>query len=110
MDLLNKLTQLLPEEKLELTEYRQVLEAGFSASFVGIIPPGYDQVLVGDIERTRLPDIKILFLAGVNDGLIPKAENAGGLISQQEREAFAAHQMELAPGIREKAFIQKFCI
>ena len=108
MDLLNKLTQLLPEEKLELTEYRQVLEAGFSASFVGIIPPGYDQVLVGDIERSRLPDIKILFLAGVNDGLIPKAENAGGLISQQEREVFAAHQMELAPGIREKAFIQKF--
>lgn len=108
MDLLNKLTQLLPEEKLELTEYRQVLEAGFSASFVGVIPPGYDQVLVGDIERSRLPDIKILFLAGVNDGLIPKAESAGGLISQQEREVFAAHQMELAPGIREKAFIQKF--
>lgn len=108
MDLLNKLTLLLPEEKLDLTEYRQVLEAGLSASFVGIIPPGYDQVLVGDIERSRLGDIKILFLAGVNDGLIPKAESAGGLISQQEREIFAAHELELAPGIREKAFIQKF--
>lgn len=108
MDLLNKLTQLLAEEKMELREYREVLEAGFSASSVGIIPPGYDRVLVGDIERTRLPDIKVLFLAGVNDGLIPKAEKSGGLISQQERELFSEYGMELAPGTREKSFIQKF--
>lgn len=108
MDLLNKLTQLLAEEKLELKEYRQILEAGFSASTVGVIPPGYDQILIGDIERTRLPDIKILFLAGVNDGLIPRLEKSGGLISQQERELFEQHDMELAPGIREKSFMQRF--
>ena len=108
MDLLNKLTQLLAEEQMELREYREILEAGFSASSVGIIPPGYDQVLIGDIERTRLPDIKVLFLAGANDGLIPKAEKAGGLISQQERELFSEYGMELAPGTREKSFIQKF--
>ena len=108
MDLLNKLTQLLAEEKMDIREYRQVLEAGFAASTVGIIPPGYDQVLIGDIERTRLADIKILFLAGVNDGLIPRAEKSGGLISQQEREIFEKYGMELAPGTREKVFIQKF--
>ncbi len=108
MDLLNKLTQLLAEEAMELFEYRKVLEEGFLASAVGIIPPGYDQVLVGDIERTRLPEIKVLFFAGVNDGLIPKAENPGGLISQKDRELFTEYGMELAPGAREKSFIQKF--
>lgn len=108
MDLLDKLARLLAEEKMELSEYRQVLEAGFAASSVGNIPPGYDQVLIGDIERTRLPDIQILFLAGVNDGLIPRADKGGGLISQKEREYFAARDMELAPGTREKAFMQRF--
>lgn len=108
MDLLNKLTQLLAEEKMDLKEYREILETGFSASSVGIVPPGYDQVLIGDIERTRLPEIKVLFLAGVNDGLIPKNEKQGGLISQQERDILEEYGMELAPGTREKTFIQKF--
>ncbi len=108
MDLLEKLTQLLGEENMGLTEYRQLLEAGFEASVVGVTPPGYDQVLVGDIERSRLPDLKALFLVGVNDGLIPKAEKPGGLISQQERQQLGERGMELAPGAREKSFIQKF--
>lgn len=108
MDLLNKLTQLLAEEKMDLKEYSQILEAGFLASLVGIIPPGYDQVLIGDIERTRLGDVKVLFLAGTNDGLLPKGETQGGLISQKERELFKERNMELAPGTREKSFIQKF--
>lgn len=108
MDLLDKLARLLAEEKMDISEYRKVLEAGFSASTVGIIPPGYDQVLVGDIVRTRLSDVRILFLAGVNDGLIPKRDNGGGLISEKEREIFLSRDMELAPGAREKVFMQKF--
>ena len=31
---------------------------------VGLIPAGTDQVVVGDMERSRLKDIKILFFAG----------------------------------------------
>lgn len=30
---------------------------------MGIIPPSTDQVLVGDMERTRLKDIQVLFLS-----------------------------------------------
>ncbi|MCI8282652.1 MAG: helicase-exonuclease AddAB subunit AddB [Lachnospiraceae bacterium] len=108
MDLLNKLAQLLGQEAMGLREFGKMLEAGFAASSVGVIPPGYDQVLVGDIKRTRLGDVKVLFLAGANDGLIPRAEQQGGLLSQREREFFRNHDMELAPGARERAFIQKF--
>ena len=39
------------------------------------------QVLVGDMERTRLKDIKMLFFAGVNEGKIPKETQAGKLLS-----------------------------
>ncbi len=108
MDLLDKMVELLGEERMSVREYREVLEAGLEAAAVGIIPPGYDRVVFGDIERTRLSDIKVLFFAGVNDGLIPKAAEHGGIISQADRECFAAHGMELAPTDRERSFIQKF--
>lgn len=108
MDLLDKMVELLGEEQLSIREYREILEAGMEAAAIGIIPPGYDRVVFGDIERTRLSEIKVLFFAGVNDGLIPKAVEHGGIISQAERELFASHQMELAPTDRQRSFIQKF--
>ncbi len=108
MDLLDKMTELLGEERMSVREYREILEAGMEAAAIGIIPPGYDRVVLGDIERSRLSDIRVLFFAGVNDGLIPKAVEHGGIISQADRELFAANQMELAPTDRERSFIQKF--
>jgi len=38
---------------------------------IGVIPPSLDEVMAGDIERTRLKDIRALILLGVNDSLIP---------------------------------------
>lgn len=108
MDLLDKVTSLLGDEQITIREYGDILDAGFEAAKVGIIPPGNDRVTVGDIERTRLNHIKILFFVGVNDGIVPKNGNTGSIISQFEREKMAEHHLELAPGAREKVFIQKF--
>lgn len=49
---------LLGDEVMDISEYAKVLEAGFEAAKVGVIPGGYDCVMIGDIERTRLDDIK----------------------------------------------------
>lgn len=108
MDLLDKVAVLLGDEKITVREYGDILDAGFSAAKMGTIPPGNDRVTVGDIERTRLSHVKILFFVGVNDGIVPKAGNTGSIISQFEREKMAEHHLELAPGAREKVFIQKF--
>ena len=89
MDLLDKVTSLLGDETMTIREYSDILDAGFEAAKVGIIPPGNDTVTVGDIERTRLNHVKILFFVGVNDGVVPKAGNQGGIISQFEREKMA---------------------
>lgn len=108
MELFDKLAELLGEETVSPKEYAQILDAGFEASKVGIIPPGFDRVLFGDIERTRLEHIKVLFFVGVNDGIIPKNEADSGILSEFEREKLAGFDLTLAPTAREKAFIQKF--
>lgn len=108
IDLLDKVVALLGEEKIKVREYADVLDAGFDAAKVAVIPPGNDKVTIGDIERTRLQHVKILFFVGVNDGVVPKSENKGGIISQFEREMLTETYMELAPGARERVFIQKF--
>jgi ATP-dependent helicase/nuclease subunit B len=108
MQLLEKYNALLGEEPLQIADFTEVLEAGLSAASLATIPPGYDSVTIGDIERTRLNHIRILFFIGVNDGVIPKSANAGGIISEYERELLLEADMDLAPGAREQAFIQRF--
>ena len=108
MELFDKVVALLGKESIPVKEYSDILDAGFDAAKVAVIPPGNDKVIIGDIERTRLNHIKALFFVGVNDGVIPKAEGAGGIITQFEREMLEEFQMELAPGARERVFIQKF--
>lgn len=108
MDLFQKMVDLLGDEVLSLKEYREILDAGFEAANVGVIPPGYDRVVIGDIERTRLEHIKVLFFIGLNDGIIPKIDTKGGIISQLEREKLLENNIELSPTARERVFIQKF--
>lgn len=108
MDLFDKVVSLLGEERVTVREYADILDAGFDAAKVAVIPPGNDKVTLGDIERTRLQHVKVLFFVGLNDGVVPKAESAGGILSQFEREILKVYDMELAPGARERVFIQKF--
>lgn len=108
MNLLDKLVEILGEEKVSQKEYMQLIEAGLSDASVGIIPPSADQVLVGDMERTRLKDIKALFFVGVNDGIIPKNTGSGGILSEPDREFFKDQGVALAPTPKEAMYMQRF--
>ncbi|MDO5423690.1 MAG: helicase-exonuclease AddAB subunit AddB [Eubacteriales bacterium] len=108
MELLDKIVELLGEEILSLEEFGQILEAGFEEAKAGMIPPEPDRVLVGDIERTRLKNIRALFFMGLNDGLVPMGQAGGGFLTDQERTVLIDAGASLAPGIRENSYIQRF--
>ncbi len=108
IDLLDKFVDLLGEETLSLEEFSDVLEAGFASAKIGEIPQGNDCVVLGDIERTRLDGVKVLFFLGVNDGLIPKKVGRQSLLSAHDRDVLEEKQLELSPGEREQMFLQRF--
>ncbi len=108
IDLLDKMVDLLGDQVVSVSDYTDILDAGFAAAKVGAIPPGNDCVILGDIERTRLDNVKVLFFLGVNDGTIPKKADRQSILSQYDREVLEAHHMELAPGEREEMFLQRF--
>lgn len=108
ISLLDKITALMGEEQISLKEYKQIIQAGFESIKVGIIPPGLDTVMVGDIERTRLKDTKkIIFFVGVNDGIIPSGGAADGIITDSDREFLEKNNYVLAPTARENVFKQR---
>ena len=108
VDLMDRLARLLGEEKVSRREYAEILDAGFSEIKVGLIPAAVDRIVVGDITRTRLDHIKILFFIGVNDGIVPQKKENSSLFTDKEREFLGSHHIELAPTVRVESFRQRF--
>lgn len=108
IELFDKFVELLGDERISLKEYCELLDAGLEEAKVGVIPPSLDQVVIGDVERTRLKDVKALFFVGANDTLLPGKMGQGGLLSERDREHFTEKKMSLSPGAKEKTYIQKF--
>lgn len=111
MSLLEQIYALLGEEEITRQEFYDILEAGFGEIQVGTLPQNVDRILVGDMERTRLKQIRALFFLGVNDGNIPKSASKGGIISDMDREFLQVFlqgsRLELAPTPRQQMFIQR---
>ena len=99
---------LLANEPITLPDYIRLIEAGCSEIKVGIIPPGVDEVQIGDMERTRLDQVRALLLLGVNDGLIPADESDSSIVTSFDRDFLAKAGITLAPDAREKSRLQRF--
>ena len=108
-DILKQIAALIGDDRLELKEYKDILQVGFGDIEVGTIPQDVDRVIVGDIERTRLREIRALFFMGVNDGLIPANTGGGGILSDMDRQFLLELDtgVELAPTPRQQMYIQR---
>ncbi len=107
MELLEQIIGLLEEEPMSLREFADILDAGFGEIQVGIIPGSVDRVLVGDMERSRLKQVRVLFFLGVNDGNIPRSGTKGGILSDLDRVFLQQSAFELAPTPRQQMYIQR---
>lgn len=86
LNIMDKLVEVLGDEKVSLREYTELLEVGLSGGEIGLIPPQMNVVLIGDLKRTRISGVRAMFLLGVNDGIIPAPEDGGGILTEFERE------------------------
>ena len=107
MELLDTIVSLIGEEEMDINEFYKIFEAGIREIEVGTIPKNVDRILIGDIERTRVSEVKALFLVGCNDTNIPKATDKGGILSSVERESLLNLGFDLAPTPREEMYTQK---
>ncbi len=108
LELFERLEGLLGAEKADMKNYIQILDAGFQEIQVGVIPATVDQVMVGDITRSRLEAVKVLFFVGVNEGTVPQRKSGASLLSDLDRAALKKMDIELAPTVKEDGCIQKF--
>ena len=108
MSLLDTFVEMLGEEKMSLSMFTDVMSTGLEALQFANIPPSLDQVLIANIDRSRLSNVKATFVIGVNEGVIPAAPMDEGMLSDEERDVLSAAGIELAPTTRQTLLEEQF--
>ena len=108
--LFDKIAELLGDTKMSVKEFYEIVDTGLSDIEVGVVPPTVDRVLIGDITRSRLNHIKVLFFTSVNDGIVPKAPKKGRILSDRDRDILSDCGLELAPSDKQNSYIEQFYI
>ena len=112
MDILDQLCDLIPDEKTDIRGFGNLLDTGLNNIRIGLIPQGADYIQIGDLTRSRIGDIKALFIVGANDGIIPMVSTLGSLINDKDRIFLesADDRLVLAPSAREDVYTQQLYI
>ena len=112
MNVLDELCELIPDERTDIRGFAALLDAGFDSIRIGSVPMGMDYIQIADLTRSRLGNIKALFIVGANDGVIPRTTVSSGIINESEREYLVSSidKLTLAPTAREDIFTQRLYI
>ena len=98
-EVFDKFVEILGEDTVTVKTFGEILEEGLKSADMGLIPPTLDQVVMGDIVRSRYPKIKALWVLGANDGQLPPGMGQSSLITEDEREQLHKDGLKLAPDL-----------
>ena len=110
IEVLDEIIYIFEDQKMSFEKYREILKIGLSYKELGNIPEVIDQVILGDIERSRSHEIKIAFILGVNDGNFPRINKIEGFLNDDDRETLKSLGKEIAKGSLELTYEDQFNI
>lgn len=110
IQVLDQLVEVMGEESAPLELFEGMLETGLEQIRISAVPPAIDQVMVGDIDRSRSSHKKYVFILGFNDGVLPAPFPEEGLLTEAEREQLQQAGLELAPDSRRRLLDEQFLI
>lgn len=110
IELFDQIVEVAGDEKMSMTRYRKLLEAGLESLLFRLVPPAIDQVSAADMERSRLEDVKLLFVLGVNEGVLPSTMEEDGILGDEDRRWFEESGVSLAHTSSQKLLNESFLV
>lgn len=109
-DLFDEIVLVLGNKNITFDRYAKILKMGFNQSNLVTIPATADQVIVGDVDRSRSHKVKAVFIIGLNDGSFPSIQKDEGFLDDKDRNILKEQGIELAKGTIEQIYDDNFNI
>ena len=110
LDILDEIVLIFQDDKMTIDKYEKILKIGLRNSGLGKIPGTQDQVILGDVDRSRSHKVDVVFIIGLNDGSFPSNNKDEGFLSDNDREVLKEDGIELAKTTLEQLYDDKFNI
>ena len=110
VNILDEIVSILGDKKVSFDKYADILKIGLGSTGLGRIPGTQDQVVVGDVDRSRSHKVRAVFVIGLNDGMFPSVNKDEGFFNDNDREQMKESGAELAKGTIEKLYDDNFNI
>lgn len=108
LGLMDKIVAIFGEEKLSVDELSQLFDVGLESLSLATPPLSMDQIILGDLKRTRLPEIKVLFFVGMNDGDMPPMVEERGILSDDEKRILEEHGVSLSLNLTQRVLEDEY--
>ena len=95
-DVLDQFVEILGDTELDGPEFARLLRLVLTQYSVGTIPATLDQVKVSEITRNDRHRVRVLFLLGANDHLLPRIDRDGGILDSDDRQALQQREIPLS--------------
>ena len=95
------------DEKISILEFRNIFDIGFTDVEIKILPQGLDQVVVGDLMRSRFDNPKIEICLGFNQSKVPAETSDNTLIDDAIRDEFKNVNINISQTTYETAYNQR---
>lgn len=110
IEILDEIVLIFGEEQVSFDKYAQILKIAVSENDLGAIPASSDQVVIGDVNRSRSRKTKVIFIIGLNDGVFPSSNREEGFINDTDREILKTRGIELAKTTKDNIYEENFNI
>lgn len=108
MQVLDEIVMVFGDDFITFDDYMKTLQTGFGNSNLGTIPMAQDQVVVGDVDRSRSHKVRAVFIIGLNDGNFPSVNKSEGFLNDNDRDEVKKYGVELAKGTLERIYEDNF--
>ena len=84
IEILEQLDAIFEETQLSLEEILFALEESFIVTQIGILPISSDEVIIGELGRTKLAQTKHLLVLGANEGNLPTIVGENAILNNND--------------------------
>ncbi|OEF96704.1 helicase-exonuclease AddAB subunit AddB [Desulfuribacillus alkaliarsenatis] len=108
--LFDQLVEIIGETELSLELFSKMVDSGLESMKFSQVPPAFDQVVVANIDHSRLQGIRSSFFLGVNDGVVPAKLKESGVFTEDDRGFIQGAGLEIAPTFTTQLLEEPFTI
>ena len=110
LEVFEQISLSVGNEKIDIAEFKNILEISLTDTQEGFAPLNIDNVVIGDIDRSRVNQVKLVYFLGVQNGQFPITYTDEGLLNDIDREFLLSNNIKLAKTTKQRTLEDQFNI